>query len=229
MLRVVFRNEGRLFSEARVILAGGTALARCYLHHRVSYDLDFFVSTRFDPIHLQGWLLQVGLSLRNVEMLSEPGFSSQLHGVVEVEGEPLRISFLEDPYPGWFPMVQRGEIRTESLEGLYHRKLRALVGSGKGKPSLTGQVDQQGARWTARDLVDLYVLSRDYIPLPRFVRQLNEEGIGIPETLLLRGFRKIPWRELLDEFELLELTGRYRALKWFDVKRYFDQVLSWEE
>ncbi|MEK7680250.1 MAG: nucleotidyl transferase AbiEii/AbiGii toxin family protein [Deltaproteobacteria bacterium] len=36
-----------------MILIGGTALARCYLQHRASYDLDFFVNARFDPLMIQ--------------------------------------------------------------------------------------------------------------------------------------------------------------------------------
>jgi len=39
-----------------LMLCGGTALARGYLHHRISYDLDFFVDVRIPdqtgrPVH----------------------------------------------------------------------------------------------------------------------------------------------------------------------------------
>ncbi len=60
----MFDNEGTIFPGARVILAGGTALARCYLQHRASYDLDFFVNTRFDPPVIQRRLSGDGAPLK---------------------------------------------------------------------------------------------------------------------------------------------------------------------
>lgn len=37
-------------------LTGGTALASWYLHHRESYDLDFFTQDRFDSDQITNWL-----------------------------------------------------------------------------------------------------------------------------------------------------------------------------
>ncbi len=209
---------------ARVILVGGTALARCYLQHRASYDLDFFVNAKFDPLVTQRRLAGVGVGLKTVEILNDPMYAVQLHGMADVFGEPLRVSIVEDLYADMFPLKSVSGIRTESIEGLYHRKLRTITGSG-GRTSSTGRTVPAGARQTARDLFDLYVLSSEIKPLLEFVRSINEHGAALPEALLISGLRSIRWMELMDEFEMLQPAERYAGIKAFDIKRYFDGVL----
>jgi hypothetical protein len=221
----IFDNERDLFPGARVILAGGTALARCYFQHRASYDLDFFVNVRFDPLVVQRRLSGAGVPVQRVEVVNEAMFATELHGVTDVDGEPLRVSIVEDIYADMFPVSTVSGIRTETVEGLYHRKLRTITGSGEGKVSATGRTVHAGARQTARDLFDLYVLSSEIKPLMGFVREINEHGAAVPEALLVSGFGKIRWMELMDEFEMLEVAERYAGLTAFDIKRYFDGVL----
>lgn len=63
MTQILYKAQntilGKVFSNLaqigipNCILAGGTALSRYYLHHRVSYDLDFFVGGSFSPENYQ--------------------------------------------------------------------------------------------------------------------------------------------------------------------------------
>lgn len=225
ILKKIFDNERHIFPGAQVILVGGTALSMCYLQHRASYDLDFFVNSRFDPITIQRRLYGAGVQLQMVEIVNDLMFAAELHGMVDVEGEPLRTSIVEDIYADMFPVKTVSGIRTETIDGLYHRKLRTITGSGEGRTSSTGRTVHAGARQTARDLFDLYVLSSEIKPLMGFVRKINEHGAAVPEALLLSGLRKIRWTELIDEFEILQVAERYRGIKAFDIKRYFDGVL----
>lgn len=225
ILRKVLNAEKDLFPGARAILVGGTALARCYLQHRASYDLDFFVNARFDPVVVQRRLSNARVRLQTVEIANDPMFAAELHGVANVDREPLRVSIVEDIYADMFPVKTVGGIRTEAVEGLYHRKIRTVTGSGEGVASSTGRMVQAGARQTARDLFDLYVLSNEIKPLMEFVREINRHGAGVPEALLVSGLRKVRWMELMDEFEMLEVAERYSSIKAFDIKRYFDEVL----
>ncbi len=225
VIEKVFSNEMNLFPGARVILAGGTALARCYLQHRVSYDLDFFVNARFDPLVIQKRLTDAKVKLRMVEVVNTPMFATELHGLIDVDKEPLRVSIIEDIYADMFPVKTVGNIRTETIEGLYYRKIRTITGSGDGVSSSTGRRTQAGARQTARDLFDLYVLGIEIKPVMEFVRDINKHGAGVTEALLVSGLRKVRWMELMDEFDMLEKADKYDALKAFDIKRYFDEVL----
>jgi len=225
VLKKVFDNEALIFPGARAILAGGTALARCYLRHRVSYDLDFFVNSGFAPIVIQRRLFGAGVRLNMVEVVNDPMFAAQLHGKVDVDGAPLRVSIVEDIYADMFPENTVHGIRTETIEGLYHRKLRTITGSGDGRASSTGRAEHVGARHTARALFDLFVLSNEIKPLMEFVRKINEHGAAVPEALLISGLGKVRWMELMDEFDMLEKADKYAGLKALDIKRYFDEVL----
>lgn len=226
ILQKIFSNEKNIFHGVQVILVGGTALARCYLQHRASYDLDFFVNARFDPVVIQKRLSEAGVKLKMVEVVNNPMFAAELHGVVDVDGEPLRVSIVEDIYAAMFPVKTIGGIRTETVEGLYHRKIRTITGSGEGVISSTGRTVQVGARQTARDIFDLYVLSKEIKPILEFVREINRQGAGVPEALLINGLKKVRWMELMDEFGMLEIAEKYSGIKAFDIKRYFDEVLK---
>ncbi len=225
IIKKVFDNEETIFPSVRVILAGGTALARCYLQHRASYDLDFFVNTRFDPALIQRRFSSAGVALQMVGIVNDPMFAVQLHGTADADGGPLKVSIVEDIYSGMFPLATIDGIRTETIEGLYHRKIRTITGSGEGTISSTGRTAHAGARHTARDLFDLYVLSSEIRPLMEFVRAINKYGAAVPEALLISGLRKIRWIELMDEFGMLQMAERYAGIKAFDIKRYFDGVL----
>lgn len=226
ILRKIFDNEKEIFPGARVILAGGTALSRYYLQHRVSYDLDFFVNVRFDPFVVQRRLSDVRVMLQKVEVGNDRMFAAELHGVAATDGEPLRISIIEDIYAGMFEVRTHDSIRTEAIEGLYHRKIRTITGSGEGRASTTGRTVQAGARQTARDLFDLYILSKEIKPLMKFVREINRHGAGVPESLLISGLRNVRWVDLMDEFEMLQKAEIYAGIKAFDIKRYFDEALK---
>jgi len=185
-----------------------------------------FINTQFDPLIMQRRLLGLGVALQMVEVVVDPMFSAELHGVSDVDKEPLKVSFVEDIYADMFPVKTLSGIRTETVEGLYHRKLRTITSSAEGRISSTGQRVSACARETARDLFDLYVLSNEVRPLMEFVREINKHGAAVPEALLLGWLRKIRWKELMDEFEMLEIAERYEWLTLFEIKRYFDGVLG---
>jgi len=187
--------------------------------------LDFFVNAKFDPVVIQRRLSGAGIPLRMVEIVNDPMYVVQLHGMTDVDHEPLRVSIVEDIYADMFPIKTVDKIRTETIEGLYHRKLRTITGSEVGATSSTGRTTHEGARQTARDLFDLYVLSSEIKPLMKFVKEINKQGAGVPEALLISGFRNIRWKELMDEFEMLQVADRYKGIKAYDIKRYFDGVL----
>lgn len=96
------------------------------MHSTLTLDLDFFANVRFDPIVSQRRLSEAGVPLKMVEFVNKSMFTAELHGVTDVDGESLRISIVEDIHADMFRVKTVGCIRTEVIDGLYHRKLRTI-------------------------------------------------------------------------------------------------------
>jgi len=204
LLDKVFSNLVEL-GIPNCILAGGTALSRYYLHHRVSYDLDFFVGGGFSPEKLSIAIGQIGINLSDVHIESGSVYAHQLHGYANVDESIVKISFVEDVYEDMWPKRSFGKVISEEIGGLYHRKLRTISGSGYGK-------DTKGARQTARDLFDAYVLSSETQPIHHFLIESNQHGANFPQDALCANMMSMPWIDLMDEFEGLELFSPYLGL-----------------
>ncbi len=226
VLDVIFRQLAPLFKGYEIILAGGTALARYYLHHRVSYDLDFFLSKTFDPVVLQRRLNDLGLTVETRGMESGGALAAQFHGKVKVSGgEQINISFVEDVFAGMFKSGDFDGVHTEVLNGLYHRKLRTVSGTGV-TLSMSGRPLGQGHRQKARDLFDLYVLDTKIVPIEKFIRKLEKSDIGFPADIFRQNLAAILWLELIDECEMLEVLPPFEKIQALDLKRHFDDVMK---
>jgi hypothetical protein len=194
----------------KLMLCGGTALARVYLHHRVSYDLDFFVDGQFDPERLAVQLGQLGINLEDIQLEVGGRFVHQLVGYTQIAEVRLKISFIEDGYAGMFPSgvmpIGQANFMIESVEGLYHRKLRTVSGSGNANAPTDG-------RQAARDLFDLWMLDRMIQPMPAFVKAINQQGANFPQKAFLAGLASMPWIAMMDEFEQMDIdqTNPYIA------------------
>ncbi|MCK5405756.1 MAG: nucleotidyl transferase AbiEii/AbiGii toxin family protein [Desulfobulbaceae bacterium] len=225
-LALVFKRLLPNYPDSEIILGGGTALARFYLHHRVSYDLDFFLSSAFDPVVLAKRLGEIGLpvDVRGVE--SKGTYATQLHGLLSTPGgDVIRVSFVEDIFAGMFKSVEFQGVLTEEIDGLYHRKLRTVSGTGS-VLSQSGRELGQGHRQTARDLYDLYVLDLKQEPIDQFVDRINKDGARFPVEIFRQNLSAIPWMDLIDEFEMLEPIAPFQRIGAMDMKRKFDDVLK---
>jgi len=89
----------------------------------------------------------------------------------------------------------------------------------------TGHVLGQGARHKARDLFDLYVLEKTVQPIDEFVRTINRQGANLPVEALYQGFAAMPWQDMMDEFEQLEVIEPFEQITAFEAKRHFDLAL----
>jgi hypothetical protein len=128
-----------------------------------------------------------------------------LHGYANVDGSTVKISFVEDVYEDMWPKKKFGKVISEQIGGLYHRKLRTISGSGYGK-------DTKGAHQTARDLFDAYVLSNQVQPIHSFLSEANQHGANFPQDAFCANIMSMPWIDLMDEFEGLELFSPYLGL-----------------
>ena len=175
-------------------LCGGTALSRCWLHHRLSYDLDFFLPEGFKALDLAGALKKSGVDYETRSIVDDRSRANQLHGYVVHQGQRLKVSFIEDAYFNLYPAVATKfgglTVLTEEISGLYHRKLRTVAGSGAEGDSFEGE------RQTARDLFDLYVLSSTFRPIRDFIQSLP---YAFPSEAFDNGLSCMPWLELIEE------------------------------
>ncbi|UOD51462.1 nucleotidyl transferase AbiEii/AbiGii toxin family protein [Orrella daihaiensis] len=194
----------------RAKLCGGTALSRCWLEHRISYDLDFFLPNGFKVMDLAVAIKQAGISFETRDLVQDDHKANQLHGDVFLEGQRLKVSFIEDAYFELYPSVSKpfGEltVQTEEIPGLYHRKLRTVARHGQGE-----EPDSfDGGRQKARDLFDLHVLSVKHMPLPGFIESLP---YPFPTGSFINGLVSMPWLELIDELEELICAPQWAQAK----------------
>jgi Nucleotidyl transferase AbiEii toxin, Type IV TA system len=193
---------------AQAKLCGGTALARCWLNHRISYDLDFFFPEGFSASKLAVALKNAHIDYETQDLVDDPHKANQLHGYVLLGGQRLKVSFVEDAYFSLFPPVQspfgNASACTEQVEGLYHRKLRTVSGH------ITQGDSVQGGRQTARDLFDLYVLSQMVMPLRPFMQSLP---YAFPTAAFDNGLACMPWFELMDELQEIVCAAQWSQAK----------------
>jgi len=197
LLKKIFSNLDAL-EIPNCILAGGTALARYYLNHRISYDLDFFVGQDFLPERLAINLGREGFRLTDLHLEHDGQWTSQLHAQTDIEGESIKISFVADIYDGMWNKVTFDPVMTEEIGGLYHRKLRTISGNQ------THQGKHQGGRQKARDLFDLFVLNKEIKPIHAFIDEANLHGANFPIDAFSAHLISMPWMNLISEFENLE-------------------------
>jgi hypothetical protein len=136
LVRLQSMNDPQL-SVAK--LCGGTALSRCWLGHRVSFDLDFFLPEGFKAGELAVAMKKTGIDFRTKDIVDDLKRANQLHGYILREGMLLKVSFVEDAYFTLFPAVER------SFGG---------AGSNGRDPRSVSQETQNGRRtWFGRRFV----------------------------------------------------------------------------
>lgn len=189
-------------------LCGGTALSRCWIEHRFSHDLDFFLPHGFRAADMSAALKKAGIAYETKDIVDDPRKANQLHGYVVLDGQRLKVSFIEDAYFETFPVVERPfgglTVMTEEIPGLYHRKLRTVAGSGSDGDSF------EGGRQKARDLFDLHVLSMRFKPIRDFMESLP---YAFPSEAFDNGLANMPWFDLLDELEEIVCAEEWNQAK----------------
>lgn len=209
--------EGSPLESAK--LCGGTALSRCWLNHRISYDLDFFLPEGFSPLELSIALKKAGIKTQDTSITTNKFIANQMHTTVVHGGELLKVSFIEDSYYDLYPVQTMNfgslMLKTEGIDGLYHRKLRTV----SGRASEGDQVI--GGRQTARDLFDLYVLSHSHAPL---LEQIENLPYDFPGEAFIVGLTSMPWFNL--QAELSEIVCNEVWVKGKDISELRDSLMS---
>lgn len=225
-LEFVFDHEKELKIDG-VLFCGGTALSRCYLNHRISYDLDFFIPNDFSADLIENKATSYGFKFIEAdkekveEPTDRPRFVEHAKFMVEINGLHLKVDFVGDVFQGMFDEkmvnLNGATVRTEVLDGLYHRKLRAMSGAYNKEGSAIG------SRQTVRDIFDLFVLNSKVKSVSDFISDMNDHGANIPEKGFVSNIYSMPWIDFIDDFELLEKADEFSTLSLKDIKMAIDE------
>src|SRR3989344_8358243 len=77
----------------RFYLSGGTALACWYLHHRESYDLDFFSKHEVNSSYISRWLMSNKNTLNISQISHEALFGFNFFNLTFNNNETLKVDF----------------------------------------------------------------------------------------------------------------------------------------
>ncbi|MFH0984495.1 MAG: nucleotidyl transferase AbiEii/AbiGii toxin family protein [Candidatus Omnitrophota bacterium] len=207
-------------------LAGGTALSRQYFHHRESYDLDFFTQRySLKEIAKAVELLETKMrkkARKTVDSSGKKGFARMRRYEIPLsKGEPLKLDFVEDFVEILKPHKRMEGIDYASLDDIYLRKIYAATGIIAGQDAL-GRIKTKGKRQEARDLFDLYHLSKTYKGLTLFVKEFHGKlEIQIPAL--------IQWYHSLNKIEMsLGLSDIVTAnpVEFVEISRYFKKEID---
>ncbi|MFA6282262.1 MAG: nucleotidyl transferase AbiEii/AbiGii toxin family protein [Candidatus Omnitrophota bacterium] len=168
----IFSNTTKTFA-----IAGGTALELYYLQHRFSVDLDFF-SPQYTLKEINKLVNAFKKYSKAIKFESE--FMANDHArvrfyVVPVKGSdrPLKIDFVEDVVFEK-PVVKRfNKVPVYSAETIYLQKIMAIAGTQFMEDDI-GRLHSQG-RKKARDIFDLYMLSKKICELHIFLRKQSHQ------------------------------------------------------
>lgn len=120
------------------VFSGGTAIAACYLNHRLSEDLDFVALELEQPVQLSALK---GLLSERYNISSSNKLYDRCIYFLNVSSSTLKIEFAPLYFPRIKPTAARGDILLESLEDLTANKIMALAD-----------------RFEIKDFVDLYFI-----------------------------------------------------------------------
>jgi len=176
-------------AQQEFVLIGGTPLARCWLGHRVSFDLDFAVNPAcqiLDDIHQ---IFKRKKNINTSRVVINPEIYGQLFYDIKIDGISIQFSFVEDRSYKYFKSkhTYMGEtrIKTVDLDTLYFNKVRALSG------------DFEGAeRVKIRDAFDLLALSKKYMRLNLFLDELESKFKFFSKDMFLDRLASFPWHQV---------------------------------
>lgn len=158
-------------------LAGGTALELYYLHHRFSVDLDFF-SPQYNLKEINklvsGFKKYSGSIKFEAEFVAK-GRARVRFYIVPVKGadRPLKIDFMEDVVFENPEIKEFNKVPVYSAENIYLQKILAITGAEFIEDDI-GRFHTQG-RNQARDVFDLYMLSKKICELHIFLRKQSSQ------------------------------------------------------
>lgn len=194
-------------------LTGGTALS-LYFNHRLSEDLDFFTKKykREEPDKIMDFISRkTGFSYKlETEQVDPKLIPMKVYFLEIKKGVILKIDFVQD----FMKNTRRIHNGLHSIEDIYIRKISIAI--REEKESVTGRIISTG-RQTARDLYDIFYLSKNYKPLSSFFLEY------FPKT---KAESLIAWYRSFNRMDLkMELIDLIPGIDTSEIFKYLDREI----
>lgn len=178
-------------------LTGGTALARFYLYHRESIDLDFFTQEQnLDFNNLNTFVNNIGqkMGLKVDQQVLAETFLQYIFKAPN--GDILKTDFVKE-IPVHFGKIKiKEKIRLDSLENIAVNKILAIFG-----------------RTEPKDFVDLYFLLKDKnFKLKSLIARAKKKDLGLTEFYLANS---ISQAENLTKTPVMLVSFNFAEMKKF--------------
>lgn len=187
-------------------LTGGTALSRCYFHHRHSEDLDLFVNQREDfADQLDRILISLKLYNLQINQRSKTYYSLQVENI-------LKLDLVND-------VASRvGEItphdifsRIDSIDNILANKISALI-----------------SRDEPKDIADVWIIAKHKeINWEKLFRDVSSKAAGIFPPIIAQRIESFP-RELIEKINWVEDKVPNRQQFDTDLKKIVVDILKIE-
>jgi predicted nucleotidyltransferase component of viral defense system len=169
----LFSNKAKKFA-----LCGGTALELCYLDHRFSVDLDFF-SPEYDVKEVEKLIAffeeRLKVKVRLEADFVRAGRARIRFYTIQLRGQkrPLKLDFVEDVLIKSPKIKKTNGIRAYCAKNIYFQKIAAVTGTQFEFDQIGRRIAQ--GRQAARDVYDIYMLSKKIMPLHLFLSIVPEQ------------------------------------------------------
>jgi len=165
-------------------LTGGTALSRCYLHHRYSDDLDFFVNSHPEfQLHCNRVIEAIKKS--GIKLTIGTSSEAFLRIFLEENGVTLKIDFVNDvPFRWGAPQWNSIYHRVDNWRNILSNKLCAV------------------SRMEAKDISDIIFIARKYaFEWEDIVKEARQKDLWADPLKICRIIKEFP-------------TELFKMIKW---------------
>ena len=193
--RAVFERLTQSGVLGSAYLAGGTNIA-LQLGHRISRDLDFFITQKFDERILSQRLEEQGFTPESIEWQTIDGFFDE-----------VKFSYFFYPYPLLFEPIMYGVVPLADLRDVAAMKVEAIASRG-----------------TRRDFIDMFVMVREKGWQMTDLFAWYQKKYGGTRNTILHALKSLAYFDDADADETPLVL--LRPIDWTEVKKYFQDVVN---
>jgi len=198
-LEVFFRS----ILAADFYLTGGTALARFYLHHRESVDLDLFTNAPtmdFDMVRKTVSTIQSDLGWTLVNQTSADNFLQSIYQ--DKTNMVLKVDVVRDIPIRFGEIKMENNVRLDTIKNIGSNKITAIFG-----------------RTDAKDFIDLYwITHQENRSFDELYALAQKKDLGITDVFYAYALEKI---QSVETFPVMLVP-----FDWNVIKQYFMDIAT---